>query len=151
MIKGPLGGALALAELLLAAALLPRARVSTCAPAIPTSEIVVRMAAAIAIAGTVMIGAEMFGPRVSGLLLSFPITASVLPVFTLYLYGPDATIKLLTGFITGLLGFVPYFFVFASLVEPLGPWSAFIGGALASVLSVSLVLGWQAMRKGREV
>ena len=147
MIKGPLGGALALAELLLAAALLPRARVSTGAPAIPTSEIVVRMAAAIAIAGTVMIGAEMFGPRVSGLLLSFPITASVLPVFTLYLYGPDATIKLLTGFITGLLGFVPYFFVFASLVEPLGPWSAFIGGALASGLSVSLVLGWQAMRK----
>jgi hypothetical protein len=149
VIKSALGGAIALAALLLAACLMPGIRGIAGVPRIPVSEIVVRMMAALAIAATVMIGAEMFGPRVSGILLSFPITASVLPVFTLYLYGESATIKLLKGFLTGLLGFVPYFCVFALLVEPLGAWPAFIGGALASIASVSLALGWQSMRKGR--
>ncbi len=146
--KSAWGGALALGAMLLAACLMPRIRGIAGVPRIPASEIVVRMLAALAIAATVMIGAEMFGPRVSGMLLSFPITASVLPVFTLYLYGESATIKLLKGFLTGLLGFVPYFCVFAMLIEPLGAWPAFIGGALASVASVAVALGWQSWRRG---
>ena len=96
-----------------------------------------------------MVGAENFGPRISGILLGFPITASVLPVFTLYLYGADATIRLLAGFATGLLGFVACFFAFASLIEPLGPWPAFVAGVLASVITVSLALAWQSIRKVR--
>lgn len=148
VIKSAQGGLLALGEMLLAAGLMPRVRAAVGVPRVPASEIVVRMVAALTIAAAVMIGAETFGPRVSGILLSFPITASVLPVFTLYLYGADATVKLLSGFVTGLLGFVPYFCVFALLIEPLGAWPAFIGGALASLISVSLALGWQSMRKG---
>ena len=149
LIKGVWGGAMAVGEMLLAAWLMPRMRAGTGVPRIPASEIVVRMLAALTIAAAVMIGAETFGPRVSGILLSFPITASVLPVFTLYLYGAEATIKLLNGFMTGLLGFVPYFCVFALLIEPLGAWPAFVAGALASVGSVGLALGWQSMRKGK--
>ena len=149
LVKGALGAALALGEMLLAAALMPRVRSAVGVPRIPASEIVVRMLAALTIAAVVMTGAEAFGPRLSGILLSFPITASVLPLFTLYLYGADATIRLLGGFATGLLGFVAYFFAFASLIEPLGAWPAFVAGALASITTVALAWGWQLMRKER--
>lgn len=145
VIKGPLGALIAIGEMLLALALMPRPRTLAVAPAIPSTEIAVRMLVAVVIAGVIMLGAERFGPRVSGILLGFPITASVLPLFTLYLYGADATIRLLAGFVTGLMGFIVYFFVFASLVGPFGPWSAFVGGVLASVGMVGLTLWLRAL------
>ena len=142
------GAAIALAATLVLPWLMPRARSAAGSPPrIPAFEIAVRMGAAVLIAAVVMLGAESFGPRVSGMLLGFPITASVLPVFTLYLYGSDATIRLLSGFSMGLLGFVVYFFVFASAITPLGAWPAFVAGALVSVLAVGLVLAWQSWRK----
>jgi hypothetical protein len=144
------GALLAIGEMLLAAACMPKARLTTPMPRIPATEIAVRMAAALLMAAIIILGAQSFGPRISGMLLGFPITASVLPLFTLYLYGADATIRLLSGFVTGLLGFVAYFFAFALLVVPLGPFSAFLAGAIASVALVSLVLGgqsgWQSFR-----
>ena len=148
-LKGVAGAALALGQMLLLAALMPRAQANPQMPRIPAAEMAVRMGAALLIAGSVMLGAETFGPRVSGMLLAFPITASVLPVFTLYLYGADATIRLLSGFITGLIGFVAYFFAFASLVEVQGPAIAFFAGVAASLLAVSLTLGWQTLRRRR--
>ena len=146
-LKGAAGAALAFAEMVLLAALMPRVQPNAQAPRIPAAEMAVRMAAALLIAGAVMLGAEAFGPRVSGMLLAFPITASVLPVFTLYLYGTDATIRLLSGFITGLTGFVAYFFAFASLVEARGPAIALFAGVAASLLAVSLALAWQIVRR----
>ena len=147
--KSGLGAAIAIAEMLLAAALMPRARTAAGMPAVPSTELAVRMLAALVIATAIMLGAESFGPRISGILLGFPITASVLPLFTLYLYGADATIRLLSGFVTGLVGFVAYFFAFASLIESAGPWPAFVAGALASVAVVSLLLGWHSYRGAR--
>jgi len=106
LIRGPAGVALAIAEMLLALALMPRATAPIGIPRIPASETAIRMLAALAIATAVMLGSQAFGSRVSGVLLAFPITASVLPVFTLALYGADATVRLLAGFVTGLIGFV---------------------------------------------
>ncbi len=146
LIKGAGGAVLALAELVLFAALMPRTQGSALVPHIPPFEMVVRIGAALALAAAVMLGAETFGPRVSGILLAFPITASVLPVFTLVLYGADATARLLSGFLTGLIGFVAYFFAFASLVEAQGPATAFFAGAAASLLAVSFTLTWRTMR-----
>ena len=148
-LKGVAGAALALGEMVLLAALMPRAQPNAQTPRIPASEMAVRRAAALVIAAIVMLGAEAFGPRVSGMLLAFPITASVLPVFTLILYGADATIRLLSGFITGLIGFVAYFFAFASLVEAQGPATAFFAGLASSLLAVSLTIVWQTMRRRR--
>ena len=146
VIRGPAGLALAIAEMLLIARLMPRVHAPVGIPGIPPSEIVVRMLAALAVAAAVLFGAEAFGPRVSGILLAFPITASVLPVFTLALYGADATIRLLSGFVTGLLGFVAYFFAFASLVESQGIAIAALAGVAASLTAVSCALLWQRLR-----
>jgi|GEM_PF-459005 len=143
---GPIGYVLALGVGLLLASLMPRPRTPATLAPIPAIEIAVRMGAALALAAAAMFGAETFGPRVSAVLLVFPITASVLPVFTLALHGADATARLLSGFALGLLGFTTYFFVFASLLAPFGPGSAFAAGALVSVAAVSLALGWQRLR-----
>ena len=153
VIKGPLGALIAIGQMLAALALMPRPRTLAVVPAIPASEIAVRMVVAVLIAGIIMLGAETFGPRISGILLGFPITASVLPLFTLYLYGADATIRLLSGFVTGLIGFVAYFFAFASLIVPLGPWPAFIAGVFSSLAAVLVALGvqnrWRKFQAGR--
>lgn len=144
VIEGPLGAALALGQMLLATALMPRARTPIGIPRIPRSEIAIRMLAALAIAATVTLGAQVLGSRVSGVLLAFPITASVLPVFTLALYGAEATVRLLSGFVTGLVGFAAYFFAFSALVVPAGLASACLAGAGASLVAVGIVLAWQA-------
>ncbi len=146
-IKGVGGAALALAEVAVFTALMPRTQGNAVVPHIPPFEMVVRIGAALVLAAAVMLGAETFGPRVSGILLAFPITASVLPVFTLVLYGADATARLLSGFLTGLVGFVAYFFTFSSLVQVQGPAMAFFAGAAASLLAVSLTLTWRTMRQ----
>ena len=143
---GLTGYVLALGLGLLLARLMPKARTPATLAPIPGIEIAVRMGAALALATAALLGAETFGPRVSAVLLVFPITASVLPVFTLALHGADATARLLSGFALGLLGFTTYFFVFASLLARSGPAPAFAAGALASLAAVSLVLGWQRLR-----
>ncbi len=143
------GYLLALGLGLLLAKLMPRARTPASLVVIPAVEIAVRMGAALALAAAAMFGSETFGPRVSSVLLVFPITASVLPVFTLSLHGADAAIRLLSGFAVGLLGFTTYFFVFASLLRVAGPAPAFVAGGMASVAAVSLILGWYRYRNQR--
>lgn len=142
------GFALVLGVGLALAAALPRARGRATLTAIPDLEIAVRMAAALALAAAIMFGAQTMGARASGVLLGFPITASVLPVFTLHLHGAEATIRLLSGFSTGLLGFGTYFFAFASLIEDQGVWLAAAAGAAACLATVSTVLRVQSWRQG---
>ncbi|MBL8384699.1 MAG: hypothetical protein JNM90_16575 [Burkholderiales bacterium] len=147
-LRGPAGFALALGLGLALARAMPRARGSAVIAPIPGAEILVRMACALVLAAVIMFGAQTLGTRVSGVLLGFPVTASVLPVFTLALHGPDAAIRLLSGFIVGLLGFVTYFYAFASLVPQHGPWIALGGGLVACVAAVSAALAWQRRGAG---
>ena len=144
--RGPAGFALALGLALLLARALPAPRGEARLTPVPDAEIFVRMAAALALAAVVMLGAQNLGIRLSGVLLGFPITASVLPVFTLALHGPDAAIRLLAGFAMGLVGFTTFFFTFASLMPGWGPLPAFAAGALASVAAVSLPILWRRRR-----
>ena len=80
--------------------------------------------------------ARTFGPVVSGVLLSVPVTGSIMPPFTLALYGPDAAARLVRGFIVGLSGFTAFFFVVAVGVVPLGAAPAFLGAVLAALAAV---------------
>ena len=146
-----IGAAVSLVELILINAMMPKAGAAGAAPRIPMSEIFVRMGAALLLATVITLGANTFGPRVSGILLGFPITASVLPVFTLTLYGADATIRLLSGFLNGLIGFVVYFFTFASVIEAGGaPLAGFGAGVLASLASAGLMALWHRYRFAQE-
>ena len=137
--------ALAMAAAGLAAAWrwLPRPRGDAPLPAIPATELRLRLVAAFALAVAIIWSANAFGPVVSGVLLSVPVTGSIMPPFTLALYGPHAVARLIRGFVVGLSGFTAFFLVVAAGAVSLGIAVAFlaaIGAALGTVFVVGHAL-----------
>lgn len=128
--------ALALGGLAAAWRWLPPPRGEASLPAIPAAELRLRLAAALGLAVAILWSARTFGPVVSGVLLSVPVTGSIMPPFTLALYGADAAARLVRGFIVGLAGFTAFFFVIAVGVVPLGAAYAFLGAVLAALAAV---------------
>jgi hypothetical protein len=133
--------ALALAVLALLAAWrwLPRETGATVAPRIPPLELRLRLAAAFALAGLILWSAPVFGPVVSGILLSVPVTGTIMPPFTLALYGYDALARLLRGFVVGLSGFTTFFATLALTLTSWGIALAFIVALLLALAAVFLV------------
>ncbi len=133
---GPLVAvALAAGGLALAWRVLPRATGAVALPAIPPIELWLRLAAALALAAAILLGASALGPTLSGVLLSMPITGSIMPPFTLHLYGADALARLLRGFVTGLAGFSAFFAVVAVALAPLGIAAAFVLATPAALIA----------------
>ncbi len=135
--------ALALASLCAAFNAIPRPSEGAVLPAIPAAELRLRLAAAAALAVAILWGAARFGPVVSGVLLSVPVTGSIMPPFTLALYGADAVARLARGFVVGLAGFSAFFFVVATWTATLGVALAFaiaLAAALCAVFSVTRAL-----------
>jgi hypothetical protein len=117
---------------------LPRYRGAATLPAVPPAELRLRLVAAVGLAALILWSARVFGPLVSGVLLSLPITGSIMPPFTLALYGPDALARLIRGFVVGLCGFTAFFFVVAIAVVPMGVTVAFVCAILAALAAVFL-------------
>ena len=127
--------ALAVAGLAAAWIALPRAEGSSSPPAIPPLELRLRLGAALLLAVVILWSAPIFGPVVSGVLLSVPITGSIIPPFTLALYGPAALARLMRGFVIGLTGFAAFFFIVAAALEVVG-LIAFLPAILAAPAAV---------------
>ena len=138
--------ALAVTGLLLALRFLPQPATLATLPAIPAVELWLRLGAALALAAGILLGAASLGPTVSGVLLSLPITGSIMPPFTLQLYGPDALARLLRGFVTGLAGFTAFFLVVSLAVVPLGVVASFL---LATVAALAAVAGFSHWLRAR--
>jgi hypothetical protein len=138
--------AIAVAGLLAMARFLPHPRGAATLPAIPPAELWLRLAAALALAAVILFGAATLGPTVSGILLSLPITGSIMPPFTLALYGPDALARLQRGFITGLTGFTAFFLVVSLAVVPLGIVASF---SIATAAAIAAVAAFSRLRRPR--
>jgi hypothetical protein len=130
---------LAVAGLASAWQLLPRPRGDAALPAIPPTELRLRLVAAFALAVAIIWSANTFGPVVSGVLLSVPVTGSIMPPFTLALYGPHAAARLIRGFVVGLSGFTAFFFVVATWAVSLGITGVFLAAVAAALAAVFLV------------
>jgi hypothetical protein len=130
--------ALAMAVTGLAAAWrwLPRYRGDTTPPAVPPAELRLRLVAAFVLAATILYAARLLGPVVSGVLLSVPITGSIMPPFTLARYGSDSLARLARGFAVGLTGFTAFFFTLAIGVVALGIAMAFAAAVVAALATV---------------
>ena len=126
----------AAAGLAAAAWWLPHPREATPAPRIPAAELWLRLVAAFVLAAGILWSARAFGPTVSGILLSVPVTGSIMPPFTLALYGPDALARLTRGFVVGLTGFTAFFFVVAAGAVPLGAGTAFPAAVAAAIAAL---------------
>ena len=139
----PLAPALALALAVggLAAAWrwLPPVRGDATLPAIPPLELRLRLAAAVVLAAFILWSAPVAGPVVSGVLLSLPITGSIMPPFTLAQYGRDAVARLTRGFIVGLCGFSAFFFTVAATATRWGLAAAFIAAVVAALAAIFAV------------
>jgi hypothetical protein len=141
---------LAVASLALATRALPTSGAMADAPvAVPRSELGWRIAVALAIAASVMWGADHLPAAVAGALLAVPITGSVLPCFTLPRHGPQATARLLAGFVRGQSGFVAFFIALVGLL-PHAPKAVAFAVAVAAALAAPLVLRrWTASARVR--
>ena len=115
-----------------AAVLLPRAPAEA-RTAPPRFDLLLR-AAATATLVLVLTGlAGSLGPRLSGLLASFPVLATVLAAFTHVQDGPAAAAELLRGFATGLVAFAVFCFSVAELLPHHGIAVTFVVSAAIAV------------------
>lgn len=88
-------------------------------------EIAARMAAAVGMVLLMTALAKPLGPRLSGLLVPFPVAATVLTVFTHRYQGGASAIRLLRGLVAGLWTMGVFFLVVAGTVERLGVGASF--------------------------
>jgi hypothetical protein len=132
----------ALGALVLALRALPASgRLADAPVSVPASELWWRLAAALLIAATVMWGADHFPAAIAGALLALPIAGSVLPCFTLPRHGPQATARLLGGFVRGQSGFIAFFIVLVLLLPLLHKAAAFAGAVAAAIAAPWLLRG----------
>jgi hypothetical protein len=134
----PFAGLLAAGSLLAAWRWLPPIRGHSAPPAVPAMELRLRVVAAFLLAAAILVSAPRLGPVASGVLLSMPITGSIMPPFTLALYGPEALARLTRGFVVGLSGFTAFFLVLAVGLEPWGIGAGFVAAVSAALLAVGL-------------
>jgi hypothetical protein len=142
----PVALACAVGGLLAAWRWLPRESGDAPAPRVPPVELRMRLVAAFALAALIVWSAPIFGPVVSGILLSVPVTGSIIPSFTLALYGPNAVARLLRGFVVGLSGFTTFF---ATLAFALPSWGIAGGFGAAVAFALMAVLGVDRIARQR--
>ncbi len=80
--------------------------------------------------------APTLGPRLSGLLATFPVYAAILTVFA-HRAGPAPAVQVLRGLLLGLFSFGAFFLVLGGSIERLGIAAGF-GAATAAALVVQM-------------
>jgi len=100
---------------------------------LPSWDIPARMVVTTAIVLLLTGFAPILGPRLSGLLATFPVYASILTVFAHELQGPGPAVQVLRGLLFGLFSFAAFFFVLGLLIVQVGLAPAF-GAAIAAAL-----------------
>jgi hypothetical protein len=101
------------------------------------ARMVITTALVVAITGA----AATLGPRLSGVLATFPVYAAILTIFA-HRAGPAPAVQVLRGLLLGLLAFAGFFLVLGAVIERLGLAAAFtLATATAlAIQAASLVL-----------
>jgi hypothetical protein len=110
-------------------------------PETPSWEIAARMGAAAALVLLLTALARPLGPHLAGLLVPFPVAATVLTVFTHRYQGADSAIRLLRALVPALWTMALFFLVVALAVERVG-----VGTAFAMAAFADLVAQWASFR-----
>jgi hypothetical protein len=136
------------ASLVVALALLPRPRMAALPQSLPWWDIPVRMAATAALVAVLMAGADALGPRLAGVLSTFPVIVTVVGSFTHHRWGRDAVWRTLRGITASLFGFILFFLVVGASLPTLGLAGSY---ALASALAVAVTATLAAVDRRRRV
>ena len=109
---------------------------------LPAWDLPLRALSALALVLALTALAGQLGPKLSGLLAPFPVVASVLAVFTHAQHGEQDLLRIMRGFVMGLVGYALFCFALAVSLGSLGTVESFLlaaAGALA-IQSVALAL-----------
>jgi hypothetical protein len=112
-------------------------------PGAPRFDLLLRAGATAALVLLLTGLAGALGPRLSGLLASFPVLATVLAAFTQAQEGPAAAAQLLRGFATGLVAFAVFCFVVAELLPHHAVAATFLIGSAAALATHALSFALQ--------
>lgn len=126
----------------------PAAPTETKAANLPRWDLPLRMAVATAFVVLLTALAPILGARLTGLLATFPLFASVLAVFAHMQHGPAAATDVLRGLLLGLFAFAGFFSVLALLLVPAGIALAFCV-ALGAALCIQGGSLWLLQRRAR--
>ncbi len=84
--------------------------------------------------------APLLGPRLSGLVATFPLIAGTLVVFAHQQQGADAASRVLRGLLLGLFAFTGFYTVLILLLQPAGIALAFAAAIAAALLVQGVTL-----------
>ena len=118
--------------------LLPRGSARATRSSPPAWDIPARMFITTVLVLAITGFAPMLGPRLSGVLATFPVYAGILTVFAHRLDGAAAAVEVLRGLLLGLFAFAGFFVVLGAALEPLGVAPAF---AAATVTALAIQAG----------
>lgn len=124
----------AFAALVLALTLLPRRRAAAPPSAPPAWDLPARMVITTVLVLAITGAAATLGPRLSGVLATFPVYAAILTIFA-HRASAAAAVQVLRGLVLGLFAFAGFFVVLGALIEPLGLAAGF---ALASAAALAI-------------
>jgi hypothetical protein len=110
---------------------------ATASVPLPGWDLPARMILATALVLAITAGASALGPRLSGLLATIPLYASILAGFGFQLVGPAAAIRVWRGLLFGLFGFGAFYLVLAASLEPLGLAAFAVALAIAVLMQMT--------------
>jgi hypothetical protein len=114
-------------------------------PAPPVWDLPVRAGCAAAMVLAITAASAGLGPRLSGLLAPSPIITTVLAAFTHAQLGPDATLRLLRGMLTGFFAFALFSATIAMTLPHASIAVAFALATAVAALTQAAILGGEAV------
>ncbi len=138
--------ALVLAAIALTLLGMPRARAQRLRGVrLPAWDLPLRALSALALVLALTAFSGQLGSKLSGLLAPFPVIASVLAVFTHAQHGEQDVLRIMRGFVMGLVAYALFCFVLAVSLESLGITQAFLLAAAAALATqtVALTVSWR--------
>jgi hypothetical protein len=140
----PALAALAVVTLLGALWLVPRRATAGVATPPPRWDLPARMAITTVLVVALTELAPVLGPRLSGVLATFPVYAAILTVFA-HRAGAAAAVQVLRGLLLGLFSFAGFFLVLGASIERLGVAGGFVAATAAALAiqagSLAVVVG----------
>ncbi len=145
--------AVVLVAIVLTLLALPRAHGEHLSAAqLPSWDLPLRALSALVLVLALTALAGQLGPKLSGLLAPFPVIASVLAVFTHAQHGEQDLLRIMRGFVMGLVAYALFCFALAVSLESLGIAESFLIAAAAALTTqaIALAVTWRRREPAAE-
>jgi uncharacterized membrane protein (GlpM family) len=145
--------AVVLGTVALTLAVLPKVRGERLsATSLPAWDLPLRGLSALALVLALTALAGQLGPKLSGLLAPFPVIASVLAVFTHAQHGEEDLLRIMRGFVVGLVAYALFCFALAVSLESLTIAESFLLATSCALMTqaITLTVTWRRRQPATE-